>query len=219
MSAQPALDAAAFVRANTRLQPAPYVPEIRLHLAHEALPLWRRTEEELGGIGLPPPFWAFAWAGGQALARHVLDHPGLVRGAHVLDFASGSGLVALSAARAGAARVEAADIDPFALAAIHLNAEANTLSVAPRAGDLVGRDEGWDCVLAGDIFYQRDIADRVVPWLEALHARGALVLLGDPGRSYLPLDRLDKVAEHWVPVTRELEDSDVKRRSVWRFRA
>ena len=212
-------DRTAFIRAETRLRPVPHAPEIRLHVADEATPLWQRTEEELGTIGLPPPFWAFAWAGGQALARYVLDRPDLVRGRRVLDVASGSGLVAIAAALAGAAPVEAADIDAFATAAIALNAEANGVAVTPRLEDLVGRDEGWDAVLAGDIFYERDIAERLWPWLEALQARGALVLIGDPGRSYLPQAKVEEIARYRVPVTRDLEDAEIKLSRVWRVRA
>lgn len=218
MSAPPALDVPAFVRANTRLQPAPHAPEIRLHLAHEALPLWRRTEEELGQMGLPPPFWAFAWAGGQALARYVLDNPALVAGKRVLDVASGSGLVAIAAALSGGGSVEAADIDAFAIDAIRLNAAENGVAVTPRLADLVGTNEGWDAVLAGDIFYDRDIAAAMADWLAALHGRGATVLIGDPGRSYLPMDRLEELARYEVPVTRSLEDADVKLTRVWRIR-
>lgn len=211
-------DRAAFIRAQTRVLPVPHAPEIRLHLAEEATALWEKTEEELRQIGLPPPFWAFAWAGGQALARYVLDRPELVAGRRVLDVASGSGLVAIAAARSGAARVEAADIDAFATAATALNAHLNGVVVEGRPGDLVGTDEGWDVVLAGDIFYDRDIAERMTAWLSALHARGALVLIGDPGRSYLPKERLEELACYRVPVTRSLEDSDVKETRVWRFR-
>jgi predicted nicotinamide N-methyase len=210
-------DRRAFVAAETRLLPVPHVPEIRLHLADEAMDLWARTEEELGAMGLPPPFWAFAWAGGQALARYVLDHPETVRGARILDVASGSGLVAIAAAMAGAAVVEAADIDAFAAEAIGLNAEANGVSLMPRLGDLVGTDEGWDVVLAGDIFYDRDIAGAMESWLRGLEARGARVLIGDPGRSYLPTDRLAELAAYSVPVTRALEDAEIKRAKVWRL--
>ncbi len=212
-------DAIRFIRANTALIAPPHVPELRLHLADEAHALWLKTEEELAGIGLPPPFWAFAWAGGQGLARHILDHAGLVADRRVLDFAAGSGLVGLAAAKAGASDVVAADIDPFSSAAIALNAAANGLSLASTADDLVGMDDGWDVVLAGDIFYQRDIAERIVPWFAALAARGADVLVGDPGRAYLPRDRLDRLAAYDVPVTRELEDADIKHTLVWRFRA
>jgi predicted nicotinamide N-methyase len=211
-------DPRTFIRAETRLQPVPYAPEIRLHVADEATALWQKTEEELGAIGLPPPFWAFAWAGGQALARYVLDHPETVRGRRVLDFASGSGLVAIAAMKAGARVVEACDIDPFAIAAIGLNAEANGVAVEALDVNLVGRDAGWDTVLAGDICYERDLAERVVAWLADLDHRGATVLIGDPGRSYLPRERLEALATYEVPVTRTLEDAEVKRSSVWRLR-
>jgi predicted nicotinamide N-methyase len=209
---------AAFIRAHTRLLPVPHAPEIVLHLADEATALWQKTEEELGEMGLAPPFWAFAWAGGQALARYILDRPALVAGRRVLDFASGSGLVAIAAAKAGAAHVEACDIDPFAATAIALNAAANGLRVEARLTDCVGADAGWDIVLAGDICYQQDIAERVTVWLSNLHRRGAVVLVGDPGRSYLPTDRLEALATYAVPVTRALEDAEIKRTSVWRFR-
>lgn len=213
---RPITDPAAFIRAETRLRPVPLVPEISLHVADEAVPIWHRTEEELGELGLPPPFWAFAWAGGQALARHVLDHPETVRGRRVLDFASGSGLVGIAAMKAGASSVSCADIDPFAVAAIALNGEANGVVLTPVQDDLIGRDDGWDTVLAGDIAYERDLAEKVFAWLLALAARGASVLIGDPGRTYLPKDRLEKLAEYSVPVTRELEDMEIKRTAVWR---
>jgi predicted nicotinamide N-methyase len=206
-----------FIRAHTRLLPTPHAPEIRLYLADEATALWMKTEEELGEMGLPPPFWAFAWAGGQALARYILDHPGLVRGRRVLDVATGSGLVAIAAAMAGAARVEASEIDEFALAAIDLNAAENGVTVEARAGDLVGADEGWDVVLAGDISYERDMAARMTDWLEGLSRRGALALIGDPGRTYLARDRLEPVAEYRIAVSRDLEDAEIKHTRVWRF--
>lgn len=207
--------AEAFIRANTALMAPPHVPELRLHLADEAHGLWLKTEEELAGIGLPPPFWAFAWAGGQGLARHVLDHPQTVRGLRVLDFAAGSGLVGIAAARAGAADVLCADIDPFCHAAIRLNAAANGVTVGFTARDLVGTDGGWDVVLAGDVFYEKPFADRLVPWLRGLAARGARVLVGDPGRAYLPRHGLQRRAVYEVPVTRALEDAEVKRTTVW----
>ncbi|MCZ8107364.1 MAG: 50S ribosomal protein L11 methyltransferase, partial [Burkholderiales bacterium] len=187
---RPIADAPAFVRSNTRLLAVPHAPEILLHVADEATPLWTKTEDELGEMGLPPPFWAFAWAGGQALARHLLDHPGLVAGRSVLDFASGSGLAGIAAARAGAATVAATDIDAFAVAAIAINAEANGVSLIVAQADVIGSDEGWDVVLAGDVFYERDMAARVSDWLGALARRGAVVLVGDPGRSYLPRERM-----------------------------
>ncbi len=210
-------EAEGFILANTSLIAPPHVPEIRLHLADEAHELWQKTEDELEEIGLPPPFWAFAWAGGQGLARYILDHPSAVTGKRVLDFASGSGLVGIAAAKAGAASVLAADIDPFCTAAIRLNAEANQVSLRHSAADCIGMDDGWDIVLAGDVFYDRPFADRLVPWFERLSARGAEVLIGDPGRSYLPAHRLMPLAVYEVPVTRALENAEIKRTTVWRF--
>jgi predicted nicotinamide N-methyase len=206
------------IRAHTRLSPVPHAPEISLYVADEATALWHKTEEELGEIGLPPPFWAFAWAGGQALARYILDNPHIVRGKRVLDIATGSGLVAIAAAKAGASRVEAHDVDAFAMAALRLNADANDVVVIRRSDDPVGRDEGWDGVLAGDICYERDMAQRLIAWLEALHGRGATILIGDPDRTYLPRDKLEALATYQVPVTRSLEDAEIKTTHVWRFR-
>jgi predicted nicotinamide N-methyase len=206
-----------FIRANTALTRPPHVPEIALHLADEMYGLWHRTEEELAGLGLPPPFWAFAWAGGQGLARYVLDHPDPVRGKSVLDFACGSGLVGIAAAKVGAKSVLAADTDLYCAAAVALNAEANGVDIAYTSDDLIGRDGGWDIVLAGDVFYDRELAARVIPWFTGLGARGATVLVGDPGRSYLPRERLDELGVYQVPVTRVLEDAEVKRTTVWRF--
>lgn len=214
-------DRTAFIRANTRLRAVPLAPEIALHVADEAVPLWHKTEEELGAAGLPPPFWAFAWAGGQALARHLLDHRDLVRGRDVLDLATGSGLVAIAAMKAGARRATAADIDPFACAAAALNAEANGVALAVTADDLLAADGGrrWDAVLAGDIFYERDTAGRALAFLDRQAAAGAAVLIGDPGRSYLPRERLRRLASYGVPVTRELEDSEIKTTAVWTLAA
>lgn len=208
-------EAETFIRANTALTAPPHVPEIRLHLADEAHDLWLRTEEELAEIGLPPPFWAFAWAGGQGLARYLLDHPDTVRGKHVLDFASGSGLVGIAAALAGARDVLCADIDPFCGAATALNAAANGVSLAFTDADPVGTAGDWDVVLAGDVFYDRALAARVLPWLAELRRRGARVLVGDPGRAYLPKTGLFRLAQYEVPVTRALEDAEVKRTTVW----
>ena len=212
------LDRRAFILDNTRLLRPPLAPWMQLHLADEAVELWQKTEDDLGEIGLPPPFWAFAWAGGQALARYIEETPAVVAVRRVLDFASGSGLVAIAAARAGAARVEACEIDDFALVAIALNAETNGVRIETRAADLVGIDEGWDVVLAGDVSYQRDMAEAVTDWLERLAARGADVLIGDPGRSYLARERLREIAQYSVPVTRALEDAEIKKTGVYRFR-
>ncbi|ANH05859.1 methyltransferase [Shinella sp. HZN7] len=210
-------DPEVFIRDNTDVLSPPHVPEVTLHLATEAHDLWLKTEEELEEIGLPPPFWAFAWAGGQGLARHVLDHPALVAGTSVLDFASGSGLVGIAARLSGAAAVLAADIDPWSRTAIRLNAALNGVDLTYTAEDMVGRDEGWDVVLAGDVFYDRGFADMLIPWFSALAARGALVLVGDPGRAYCPRERMEALAIYTVPVTRALEDSEVKKTTVWRF--
>lgn len=213
-------DKDAFIRANTRLCPVPLVPEIEIYVADEAVPLWHKTEEEIGEQGLPPPFWAFAWAGGQALARHVLDHPALVRGKTVLDLASGSGLVGIAAMKAGAAAVTVADIDEFALAAARLNATHNDISFAAIAIDLLDRHDGrrWDTILAGDIFYERDTAARAFGFLSRNASQGAAVLIGDPGRSYLPHEKLRKIASYSVPVTRDLEDAEIKQTAVWTLR-
>ena len=217
MSGEAVLDREAFIRIHTRLLPVPHAPEIALHVAEEATELWQKTEDELAVIGLPPPFWAFAWAGGQALARYLLDHADIVAGRRMLDFASGSGLVAIAAAKAGAEPIEACDIDAFATAAIGINAAANGVAVTARCEDLIGRDEGWDVVCAGDVCYERAMAERVIDWLSGLSARGATVLIGDPGRSYLPRKRLEALATYEVPVTRALEDAEIKRSSVWRL--
>lgn len=207
-----------FIRQNTSLLAPPLVPEVLLHLAHEAVPIWQKTEEELGEIGLPPPFWAFAWAGGQALARYVLDHPALVAGKSVLDLATGSGLVGIAAKKAGAEAVLAADIDLFATAAARLNAEANDVVLDITDDDLLQDEPGnFDVILVGDLFYEKDLAARVHAWLRRARKQGALALIGDPGRSYLPKSALAHVIDYNVPVTRELEDSEIKRTAVWRI--
>lgn len=213
----PSAERIAFVRANTVLQSPRLLPELRLHLASEVVPLWQATEEALAARGVPPPYWAFAWAGGQALARYVLDHPALVRGKRVLDFAAGSALAGIAAARAGARRVEASEIDDFAAAAIALNAAANSVAVDLRREDLIACTQArWDLVLAGDVCYERPMAGRVAAWLSALAGAGVTVLLGDPGRSYLPRQGLQRLACYAVATTRELEDSDLRHATVWR---
>jgi len=206
-----------FILDHTRPQHPPHTPELVLRLADEVTPLWRMTEEALTEIGLPPPFWAFAWAGGQALARYVLDNPQLVASKAVVDFASGSGIVALAAAKAGAARVLAADIDPFCAAAVALNAEANGVAVEFTDTDLLDAPPpAWaQVILAGDICYEQPLAERVMAWLGAARAAGADALIGDPGRSYFPRQGLVKLAEYQVPTTRELEDMEVKKTAVW----
>ena len=206
-----------FILANTRLQRPPHTPELALHLADEVTPIWKLTEEALAQIGLPPPFWAFAWAGGQALARYVLDNPRTVSGRRVIDFACGSGIVGIAAMKAGAKDVLAADIDPFCGAALALNAQANGVAAAYSDRDLLEAPApAWaQVILAGDICYEKPMTERVMAWLTAARKAGAAVLIGDPGRSYFPKSGLTKLAEYQVETTRELEDFAVKRTSVW----
>jgi len=207
-----------FIGANTVAAAAPLVPEIRLHLATEITPLWQATEATLGREQLPPPYWAFAWAGGQALARHVLDHPELVRGKRVLDFGAGSGLLALAAAMAGAASSTAAEIDVFALAAIAANAALNRLGVAIETVDVIARRPvPWQVVLVGDMCYERPLAPRLTAWLRGLAQDGVLVLLGDPGRNYLPKEGLTEMARYTVPTPLDLEDRATREGVVWRL--
>jgi predicted nicotinamide N-methyase len=209
-------DPTAFILANTRLQPVPHAPEISLWLADEITPIWRLTEEELGEIGLPPPFWAFAWAGGQGLARWLLDNPGEAAGKQVLDLAAGSGLVGIAAMRAGAASVLCADIDPFCGAAVALNASANDVALGFTDADLLDRPPPpAELICAGDVFYEQPMAGRVLAWLTQAAAQGTRVLVGDPLRTYFPKAGFDLLAEYVVPTTRELEDDAVKRTRVW----
>jgi predicted nicotinamide N-methyase len=203
-----------FVRAHTRLAPVPFVPELLLHQADEPIALWERTEAGRGEQ--PPPFWAFAWAGGQALARYLLDAPDLVRGREVLDLATGSGLVAIAAARAGARTVTANDIDPLALAAAGANAAANGVRLRLAEGDLLQTDDRYGVVLAGDVCYSRDMAGRMLAFLRRAAAAGSLVLIGDPGRAYLPTADLTAAAAYDVPVAEALESVPVRRTTVWR---
>jgi predicted nicotinamide N-methyase len=210
---------AQFIEANTKLLPVPLVPEIRLRLAEESLAIWRQTEEELGRMNVPPPWWAFAWAGGQALARFVLDNAALVAGRSVLDLGAGSGLTGIAAMKAGAVRVLAADTDPFAAAAVALNAAANGVALEATGDDLLSAapPPGLDLILVGDLFYERALAERLLAFLEAARSRGAAVLVGDPRRSYFPKDLFGKIAEYSVPVTRDLEDMEIKHTAVWRL--
>ena len=206
----------AFILENTRIQPPPHTPELNLHLADEVTPIWRLTEEALAEIGLPPPFWAFAWAGGQALARYVLDHSDEVAGKRVLDFASGSGIVGIAAMRAGAGHTLATDIDPFCGAALAVNAELNDVRIDFTDQNLLdAAPPDVDVILAGDICYEKPLADQVMNWLAAAHVRGTRVLIGDPGRSYFPRVGLEQLAEYQVPTTRELEDREIKKTAVW----
>lgn len=215
-----AFDAAAFVRLQTTIAAPPLVPEIRLHLATEITPLWEATEASLAAANVAPPYWAFAWPGGQAIARHILDHPAIVRGARVLDFAAGCGIAAIAAAKAGAASVTASDIDPIATAAAQLNAALNDVAIAIATNDLT-RDPDphgdWDVVLAGDVCYERPMAEAVTPWLRALAGRGVPVLMADPGRAYLPQGGIEEIARYDVPTSLELEDRTTRTTRVLRI--
>ena len=217
MTDPPKVDPAAFIRAQTILAKSPLVPEVKLHLATEITPIWEATEETLAANGLPPPYWAFAWPGGQALTRFLLDNPEWVRGKRVLDFAAGSGLSGIGAALAGAEKVEAAEIDAFAAAAIELNADANKAVVEIIMEDLIGKPGRWDLVLAGDVCYEKPMADRVIAWFRVLAGQGVAVLIGDPGRAYLPARGLVEVARYDVPTTMELEDRELRQTVVWRL--
>ncbi|MBI4185233.1 MAG: methyltransferase [Proteobacteria bacterium] len=211
---------AAFIRRETRIGAPPLCPEIRLHLASAITPIWEASEATLAESGIAPPYWAFAWAGGQALARYLLDHPEEAAGRRVLDFGAGSGLAGIAAARAGAARVVAAEIDPCAAVATGLNAALNGVAVEVRTDDAVGEAlRGFDLVLAGDVCYERPMAERVVPWLRRLAAAGARVLLADPGRAYLPRRGLEERARYLVPTSREIEDREARATGVFELLA
>ena len=196
--------AKAFIRANTVLMTAPRVPEIRLHLATEITPIWQATETWLAERNVAPPFWAFAWPGGQAVARYILDNPSRVAGKHVLDFAAGCGIAAIACRMAGAASVEASEIDPLALAAIELNAEANGTALTP-TGDVVGAACRWNLILCGDICYEAEMTCHVMPWLTDM-AAVADVWIADPGRAYLPKTGVTPFGSYRIETTLELED-------------
>ena len=205
-----------FVRQNTSITAPPLVPEIRLHLAAEINPIWQATEETLARCAMPPPFWAFAWAGGQALARYLLDHPEQVAGRFVLDFGAGSGIVAIAAARAGATHVLAAEIDHFAAASIAANAALNGVDIDVTSADIIGAYESrWEVITAGDVCYEQPMAGRVTGWLQSLAQRGCRVLLGDPGRAYVPTSGLRERGRYLVPTTRDLEDRDSREGVIW----
>lgn len=214
-------DRRAFIVAHTTLEPAPFVPEVRLHIGGASMALWEAAYFADERLPVPPPFWAWPWAGGQALARYVLDHPELVRGRHVADIGAGGGIVAIAAALAGAARVDAIDIEPYAIEACRLNAAANGVGdiVHPIEHDPIGTDERWDVVLAGDLWYEDALAAAMEPWLRGLAARGAQVLTGDLGRAYLPAKDLDERAGYVVPTLADLEDVTEKAARVLEIRA
>ncbi|HET7018221.1 MAG TPA: 50S ribosomal protein L11 methyltransferase [Streptosporangiaceae bacterium] len=210
----PAVDHAAFIRAHTTIGTVPAVPEIRLHLSEDAIGLWEQTETEAGESDRQPPFWGFAWAGGQALARYVLDHPQTVAGLRVIDLGSGSGLTAIAAALAGASAVLASELDPFAFAAIGLNAAVNGVSV-DITGDLLDLPVGnVDVVLAGDIWYEKELAARALAYCQRAAAFGATVLVGDIGRKFLPRELMLELAAYDVPVIADLESTAMKKALV-----
>jgi predicted nicotinamide N-methyase len=213
------MDRRAFIFENTELVHPPLVPEIRLRLAHEAIPIWQKTEEELGHIGLSPPFWAFAWAGGQALARFILDNPNLVKNKSCIDLASGSGLVGIAAAKSGASDILAVDIDEFAINAIAINAAENHVEMMYSGENLLDcTPPEFDFVLIGDLFYEKATAQKVLNWAQKAQEQGVEVLVGDPNRAYFPTHLFEKLHEYSVPVSRELEDSEIKRTAVWRLK-
>jgi len=205
-----------FVAEHTSLGSVPFVPELCAYLAEEPIALWEHTERD-SGAQQPPPFWAFAWAGGQAVARYILDNPHVVRGEHVLDVAAGSGVIAIAAAKAGAATVRAVEIDPLAVDAIRLNAEVNNVDIEAVEEDILQTDGGnANIVFAGDVFYSREMTAQMLAFLRRVTARGATAIVGDPGRAYLPKADLIRMAEYDVPVVESLEDAPVKRTTVWR---
>lgn len=206
----------AFIETWTKPTRPPLVPEVTLRLSEQSIPIWQAIEKATGKGYTPPPYWAFCWPGGQALTRWVLDRPELVRGKRVLDFAAGCAVFAIGAARVGASEVLATEIDPLAIAAAQLNARENGVTIDARDLDVVDQDLGWDVVCAGDVCYERPMAERVFRWLRVLAKRGALVLMGDPGRNYLPTDGLEKLGTYVVPTSRELEDRDTRETGVWR---
>ena len=208
-------EAKAFIRANTRAVSVPGLP-IRLYTADELTPIWEATEKDLAEANVAPPFWAFPWAGGQALARYVINNPDTVRGKLVLDLASGSGLVAVAAALAGAAQVVANDIDPMCEASVALNAELNGVSIDYLGGNLLeGEPPDYDVILAADVFYEQTPARLFRAMLERAHANGSLILAGDPGRTYFPRNAFRQVAEYAVETTTEIENNPVKSARVW----
>lgn len=206
-----------FILENTAIAAPPLLPAMRLYLATEITPIWLATEAALEQAGVEPPFWAFPWAGGQALARYVTDNPSIVAGQDVLDFGAGAGLIAIAAAQSGARRVRAADIDPIAGVAMRLNAALNNVAFEFVVDDIVGTDTGAEIVLVGDMCYERKLAERMIAWLRGLAASGVIILLGDPGRTYRPSDGLAEVARYVVPTSLELEDRTERETVVWRL--
>jgi predicted nicotinamide N-methyase len=209
----------AFIRTHTALAAPPLLPDLRLYLATEITPIWHATETWLAAEGIAPPYWAFAWAGGQALARYVTDHPEIVVGQAVLDFGCGGGLIAIAASLAGAGSVVAVDIDPLAATAARLNAAANGAAIEVLAEDVIGLAVTARVILVGDMCYERPLAERLIAWLRGLARDGCLVLIGDPGRTYLPEHGMERLASYHVPTSLELEDRTERETIVWRLLA
>ncbi|WP_417695419.1 class I SAM-dependent methyltransferase [Roseibium sp.] len=207
-----------FIHAETMVRRVPHAQEIRLHVADEAMDLWQKTEEELEALGLPPPFWAFAWAGGQALARYILDNPDIVAGKQILDLASGSGVVGIAAMLAGAAHCQAVDIDPFAAHAARANAALNNVMLDVVDRDITGDGPPpVDVIFCGDVFYEQPMAEKILPFIDRALTAGISVFVGDPGRSYLPRERLELLATYEIEVIANLEDATIKKTSVFKL--
>ena len=213
------VDPEGFIRSNTALEAPAMVPEFKLWLATEYVPIWQATESWLEEQNVDPPYWAFCWPGGQAIARYLLDNPGQVRGKRVIDFAAGSGVSSMAAARAGAASVVANDIDALSLVATRLNAAANGLALEVSAEDWLAGADGnpeADVVIAGDVCYERDMSQLALAWLRSHAARGRLVLLGDPGRNYFSAQGLEQLARYDIPTSLQLENRGMRETVVWR---
>jgi len=207
-----------FIRANTALGTAPLVPEITLYLAAEVTPLWQMAEEQFRQTGMPPPYWAFAWPGGQGLARYILDHPQIVRGKRVLDFAAGCGIAAIAAMKMGAKQVMAVDIDPVAETAAQMNADIN--GVAVETCQIIDMNKAFkdaDMIFAGDVCYQQAMSASIVRWLRLCAEKGADILLADPGRAYVPEDGLKEIIRYEVQTSRDLEDRDTRVVTIWKM--
>lgn len=215
-------DPEAFIRAYTALEPPALIPELRLWLAAEYLPIWQATEDWLEQNNVDPPYWAFCWPGGQAVARYLLDNPATVAGKAVIDFAAGGGVASIAAMKAGAAQGVGNDIDPMALAAIRLNADANGVAVQTDANDWLGgatASPDAAVVIAGDVCYEREMTARAMAWLRGHAAAGRLVLLGDPGRNYFKAERLEELARYQIPTSLQLENRGLRETTVWRVLA
>lgn len=211
------MDKKTFILANTSPLPCLNIPAIKLYQANEVHDLWHNTQTQMDEMDLPPPFWAFAWAGGEALSLYILQHPEIVKGKRVLDFASGSGLVGIAAKKAGALSVVANDIDPFACTAIALNAALNKVSLTIENDDLVGKNGSWDVILAGDVFYDKTMSRNLVAWFQLIDKRKTTILAGDPGRAYLPHEYVSEKSTLRLAVSKVIEETSFKDVKIWQF--